>query len=99
MKLLRAIFLRGGGTPWWVVSLLLGPSECWAGIGAPSFPLAGAYFPAWLICLFIGGIGAALFRTLFLVLHIDSLLRFHLVTYLSLGTLLGLAGWLILFGQ
>lgn len=99
MKLPRAISLRGGGTPWWAVFLLFGPSECWASIGAPSFPLAGAYFPAWLICLFIGGISAALLRLVFMVLHIDGLLRYHLVTYLSMGTMLGLFAWILLYGQ
>lgn len=98
MKLPRVVSFRFYGTLGWVMALLLGPSECWAGIGAPSFPLAGAYFPAWLICLFIGGIGAALLRLVCLILHVDGLLRFHLVTYISMGTIIGLIGWLLLFG-
>ncbi|MCX5619686.1 MULTISPECIES: YtcA family lipoprotein [Bombella] len=99
MKLPKVAFPSRDGIPWWVVSLSLVPSKGWAWVGAPSFPIVGAYFPAWLICLVIGGIGAVLLRTIFLALHVDGLLRFHLVTYLSLGSLVGLIGWLVLFGQ
>lgn len=99
MKLPRVIPPRCCGIVLGGIGSLLCPSESWAAIGAPSFPLAGAYFPAWLICLFIGGIGAALLRLVFLLLHVDGLLRFHLVTYLSMGTIIGLIGWLLLFGQ
>ncbi|MCX5613854.1 YtcA family lipoprotein [Bombella saccharophila] len=99
MKLPKVASPCRDGIPWWVIFCLLGPSEGWAWVGAPSFPIVGAYFPAWLICLVIGAVGSVLLRTIFLALHVDGLLRFHLVTYLSLGTLFGLVGWLVLFGQ
>ncbi len=98
MKLPRVVSLRSYGPSWWGLALLMVPLQGCAGIGAPSFPLAGAYFPAWLICLFIGAVSAALLRLLFLILHIDGLLRYHLVTYLSMGTMIGLVGWLLLYG-
>ncbi|WP_018979838.1 YtcA family lipoprotein [Saccharibacter floricola] len=66
--------------------------------GATSFPIAGAYFPGWLTCLFIGVISAILFRALFLALNIDSFLSLRLFTYVSLGSLVGLILWVCLFG-
>ena len=98
MKLPGVFSFRFFGALWLGLALLMAPAKGWASIGAPSFPLAGAYFPAWLLCLFIGGIGAALLRLVCLILHIDGLLRFHLVTYISMGTIIGLIGWLLLFG-
>lgn len=80
-----------------VLFSLLGVTGC-SSIGAPSFPLVGAYFPDWLICVFFGGVGAAVLRVVFITLGVDAKLRFHLVTYLSLGSLIGLLGWLLLFG-
>lgn len=67
--------------------------------GATSFPIAGAYFPGWLTCLFIGVLSAVLFRTLFLYLRIDSLLSLRLFTYVSLGSLVGLLVWICVFGS
>lgn len=99
MKLPGVFSFRFLGAPWLGLALLMAPAEGWASIGAPSFPLAGAYFPAWLICLFIGAISAALLRLAFMILHLDGLLRYHLVTYLSMGTMLGLIAWLLLYGQ
>lgn len=99
MKLPGVFSIRSRGAPWLGLALLMAPVQGWASIGAPSFPLAGAYFPAWLICLFIGAVGAALLRLVFMILHVDGLLRYHLVTYLSMGTMLGLIAWLLLYGQ
>lgn len=67
--------------------------------GATSFPVAGAYFPGWLTCLFIGVLSAVLFRFIFLCLNIDSFLSLRLFTYLSLGGLVGLLVWICVFGS
>ncbi|QCE32986.1 hypothetical protein FAI41_04885 [Acetobacteraceae bacterium] len=67
--------------------------------GAPSFPIVGAYFPGWLICLFIGGLSIVLFRVLFLKLGWDNPLTDRFFVYLSLGTIVGLTCWLLWFGE
>ncbi|MFH7812081.1 MULTISPECIES: YtcA family lipoprotein [Acetobacter] len=66
--------------------------------GAPSFPLAGAYFPSWMLCGLLGILVAVGLRVLFLATDIDALLRLRLFTYVSLGTITGLLFWLLAFG-
>ncbi|MXV44922.1 hypothetical protein GS501_07700 [Saccharibacter sp. 17.LH.SD] len=66
--------------------------------GASNFPMAGAYFPGWLICFCVALISAALFRALFLFFHIDAKLDLRLFTYLSLGAIVGLVTWKWWFG-
>jgi hypothetical protein len=66
--------------------------------GAPSFPLVGAYFPAWMMCALIGILTAIGFRVAFLALGIDAILRFRLFTYVSLGVLMALLVWALVFG-
>lgn len=66
--------------------------------GAPSFPLVGAYFPAWMMCAIIGILAAVGFRVAFLALGIDAILRFRLFTYVSLGVLMALLVWALVFG-
>lgn len=67
--------------------------------GAESFPVVGAYFPGWLICLFIGILSTIGFRIIALKLNLDRFLSFRLFTYLSLGAIVGLAVWTICFGS
>ncbi|QEO16816.1 YtcA family lipoprotein [Acetobacter vaccinii] len=65
---------------------------------APSFPLCGAYFPAWMFCSLFG-IGVALgLRALFLYIGLDAILSFRLFTYVALGLIAGLVLWLLVFG-
>lgn len=66
--------------------------------GAPSFPLAGAYFPSWMLCGLLGVFVAVGLRVLFLATDIDALLSLRLFTYVSLGTITGLLFWLLAFG-
>lgn len=66
--------------------------------GAPSFPLAGAYFPSWMLCDMLGIAVAVGLRVLFLATDIDAALRLRLFTYVSLGTITALLFWLVAFG-
>lgn len=66
--------------------------------GTTDFPVAGAYFPSWLLCLFAGVISALLLRVLFIALNLDRFLAFRLCTYLSLGGIIGLTVWYVFFG-
>ncbi|GBQ24366.1 hypothetical protein AA12717_1763 [Gluconacetobacter sacchari DSM 12717] len=66
--------------------------------GAPSFPIAGAYFPAWMLCALLGVAVAVGLRAAFLMAGLDALLSFRLFTYVALGTLAALALWALAFG-
>ncbi|GBQ99320.1 hypothetical protein GLI01_31700 [Gluconacetobacter liquefaciens] len=65
---------------------------------APSFPVVGAYFPAWMFCALVGIAVAIGARVLCLAVGIDDFLSFRLFTYVSLGVLAALAVWLAVFG-
>lgn len=81
------------------LALLNGLGGCGLIEGAQSYPVAGAYFPGWLVCLTIGVLSATFYRVLFLHFKIDAILRFRLLTYLSLGAVTGLLFWVIFFAS
>lgn len=66
--------------------------------GAPSFPIVGAYFPAWMVCGITGIAVALILRVILLLTGIDALLSFRLFTYVALGVLAALALWVFAFG-
>lgn len=66
---------------------------------APSFIIAGAYFPAWMACA-LGGILLALALRLILgALRVDRLIALRLPFYAAAAALAGAASWLIGFGS
>ncbi|WP_245528416.1 YtcA family lipoprotein [Gluconobacter morbifer] len=80
-----------------VLCLGFGLGGCSTG-GAPSFPLVGAYFPAWMLCGLIGIATAVGLRVLFLAIGLDALMSFRLFTYVSLGVITALLVWALVFG-
>ncbi|MBS1051497.1 hypothetical protein J4P41_10055 [Gluconobacter sp. NFX36] len=66
--------------------------------GAPSFPVAGAYFPGWMVCGLIGVAVAVGLRVVFLLTGIDANLSFRLFTYMALGVIAALTVWTLVFG-
>lgn len=50
----------------------------------PSFPLFGAYFPAWMLCLFLSFIAVLVLRAIFIGTGVDELLALRLTTYTAL---------------
>jgi hypothetical protein len=62
---------------------------------APSFDVLGSFFPAWLLCLALGILLAAVSRWLCLRLHIE--IAFPVLTYPSLAALFTFALWLLFF--
>lgn len=62
-------------------------------MSGPSFPLFGAYFPSWMLCLFVAIIITVLLRAVFIRLGIDDLLPFRLTAYTAIviATASGLA--------
>ncbi|PMP98947.1 hypothetical protein S101450_00738 [Komagataeibacter saccharivorans] len=66
--------------------------------GAPSFPVVGAYFPAWMVCGLTGVAVSLGLRVVFVLIGVDAILSFRLFTYVALGILAALAVWLVAFG-
>jgi hypothetical protein len=67
--------------------------------GAPSFVLFGAFFPAWMLCAFIGILGAIAARGIFVAAGLDSTLPFQLFVCSSVGFVVAALTWLTWFGQ
>lgn len=50
-------------------------------VHSPLFPMLGAYFPYWMLCVLIGLVGTLLVRVLLIYLDIDDKLPLPLVFY------------------
>ena len=66
---------------------------------APSIPLFGAYFPAWLLCATIGILGAVVIRVLFVLIGLDDRLPLRLFVYVCLAAGISFATSLAFFGR
>jgi len=66
-------------------------------MGAPSFELFGAFFPAWMLCALIGIIGAATARLVLTSPLFSVALPFQLAVCTASGVIVGLVVWTILF--
>jgi hypothetical protein len=62
---------------------------------APSFDVLGSFFPAWLVCLGLSLILTAVAR--WLLVRLDIVLAFPVLTWPSLTALFAFASWLALF--
>ncbi|MFG1298357.1 YtcA family lipoprotein [Xanthobacter sp. V3C-3] len=67
--------------------------------GAPSIPFFGAFFPAWLLCAFIGIVGAVLVRVALIRLGIDDLLPARLPVYVCIAAGIGFLVSIVSFGR
>jgi hypothetical protein len=67
--------------------------------GAPSFLIAGSYFPGWMFCALIGIVSAIAVRAGFVASGIASVLPFQLFVCTAIGLCCGLLAWLLWFGQ
>lgn len=73
----------------WVILLPCGCSE------APAFDIMGSLFPAWLLCIALGTLLAALTRWLLARRRIHLL--FPVIAYASLAAVFTFSIWLIFF--
>lgn len=78
-----------------VLVLLLGLLFCTGCSQAPSFDIAGSFFPAWLVCIFVGLLLTVGARWLFLRLRV--VIALPVLTYPSLTAVFTFALWLALF--
>jgi hypothetical protein len=67
--------------------------------GAPSFVIAGSYFPGWMFCAVIGIIAAIVVRIGFVASGLANVLPFQLFVCSAIGLCCGLLAWLLWFGQ
>lgn len=65
----------------------------------PVVNIAGANFPAWLLCAVVGMILAAIFRQMFSVTGIEPYLGPLLLIYPCLAVLIGCTIYLLLFNR
>jgi hypothetical protein len=65
--------------------------------GIPSINLAGTFFPAWMLCVAIGIIGALVLRRVFVRMDIEPHLGPLPLVYFCLWVLLTLTSWLFFF--
>jgi hypothetical protein len=68
-------------------------------VGAPSFDLFGAFFPAWLLCGVFGIFVALSARIFFATRNLTDVLPFQLSLCTSLGAISALLLWLVCFGR
>ena len=68
-----------------------------SGVGAPSFELFGAFFPAWMLCALIGIIGAASTRAVLTTPTFYGSIPFQLAVCTAVGVIVALVVWMALF--
>ena len=83
-----------------VVTMSLFGETCWSTgcSGAPSITIAGAYFPAWLLCGVIGIVGAAGARVVLTTATLGDVIPFQLAVCTAVGVIVALLSWMALFG-
>lgn len=64
---------------------------------SPLFPMLGAYFPSWMLCVFIGLIGSILLRIVLIYFNIDDNLPLPLLFYFSVMLLIAFTISLLYF--
>lgn len=66
--------------------------------GAPSFTLAGAYFPAWLACAVLGVLAAIAARIGFVATGLAEAVPYQLLVCSAAGVIVAAALWLLWTG-
>jgi hypothetical protein len=82
----------GRRSRWLLLAPLLACASC-----DPLIDVAGAFFPAWILCIAVAIVVTALFRLVFERTGIERALGPLLILYPSLATTLALAFWLLFF--
>src|SRR5215472_6928460 len=77
-----------------VAVLLLGQTlSCTGCDGAPSVTIAGAYFPAWLLCAIVAVLMAALIRVIMVATGLAKHIPYQLAVCCSAGIIVALIVW------
>jgi hypothetical protein len=82
------------------VVLVAGESLTLVGCGgAPSVTIAGAYFPAWLLCALIAVLVAVIVRGLMVVTGLSHHIPYQLAVCSSIGVIVALVVWQLWVGH
>lgn len=65
----------------------------------PSFYIFGAFFPSWMLCLFVALIIVLLLRVVFIRTGLDDLLTFRLTAYTAMVVAIACALALVVYGR
>ena len=65
--------------------------------GAPSFALFGAYFPAWMLCAFLGIFASIAARAVFVATGLSNALPLQLFVCMAIGVCFALLVWFVWF--
>lgn len=76
----------------------LAVAGCASGAQAPSVPIFGSYFPAWIICTALGVLFAVALRIILVKTGINEELPMPPLVYLSATVLGGVVCWLVWTG-
>jgi hypothetical protein len=76
----------------WLVLAPLACASC-----DPLIDVAGAFFPAWILCIALAVVATVLLRSLFARAGLEPALGPLVIVYPSLATALALASWLLFF--
>ncbi len=80
--------------------LLLVETICSTGCGgAPSVTIAGAYFPAWLLCAIIAVLVAVFIRALMVATGLANYIPYQLAVCCSAGAVVALILWHLWAGR
>jgi hypothetical protein len=74
-------------------------SRAFAFDASPSLPIAGAYFPFWLICAFSGIISTILIRVILIRTGVDDVIPVRLLVYAAMATAIALGFARLLYGR
>ena len=66
-------------------------------VGAPSFDLFGAFFPAWMLCGLVGIVGAAGARVVLTTPRLNDAVPLQLAVCTAVGVIVALLTWMVLF--
>jgi len=61
--------------------------------------VAGANFPAWLLCAIIGALSIAVFRPVLVLSGVDPYIWWRHGFYSSLGVMIACAVWIVFFNR
>jgi hypothetical protein len=78
--------------PGYALALLLLSASC-----NPLIDVAGAFFPAWIACIFVAIVATALLRVVFARSGIERSLGPLVIVYPSLATAIAFACWVIFY--
>jgi hypothetical protein len=82
-----------------IAAVAASTSTACAARGAPSFSLFGAFFPAWMLCAFVGIVAAIVTRVALGAIRAGTVVPNPLFVCTAVGVICGGLLWLVWFGR